>query len=302
MRRPPLQELPLHQFLPVAQDNKQHQVRMNKRPLSPGATPVISPAKRRNLAAQDVFPPEATFRNSFTSPARFRQVLAGPASPAKVLDFGLPKHLVGDPEKRLLAEHVTPTRPQPSSSRLAPSPELKPQVVRPTRHDAVADVFFDSPIARPQSSSSTSSDTSYILIPREMPPRLDPHSIHYPGFAVYQDPHFVALKSAPEEVSRDLEDDESCKENVYIPPVAKGMATPRGSNLYKAAPETDRMSTPGRFKPVLSGRTPRPIPPSSSLGTPYKSDATASLDRKKNFRRRLQDELDFEEDGDIGDE
>lgn len=115
----------------------------------------------------------------------------------------------------------------------------------------------------------------------------------------------MALRSAPGEVSRDLgEDDESCKENVYVlpPPVTKSMATPRGSNLYKAAPEADGMSTPGRFKPVLSGRTPRPIPPSSSLGRSYKSDATASLDRKKNFRRRLQDELDLEEDGDTGDE
>jgi len=99
------------------------------------------------------------------------------------------------------------------------------------------------------------------------------------------------------------EDDESCKENVYVPsPVTKSMATPRGSNIYKAAHETDGVSTPGGFKPALSGRTPRPIPLNASLGRTYKSDVTASLDRKKNFRRRLQDELDFEEDGDIGNE
>ena len=51
MRRP-LQDLPLLQFLPAMQDGIL--ARNNKRPLSPGGAVIITPAKRRNLAGQDM--------------------------------------------------------------------------------------------------------------------------------------------------------------------------------------------------------------------------------------------------------
>jgi hypothetical protein len=160
--RHPLQELPLHQFLPAMQDSKH--LRNNKRPLSPGGTAIISPAKRRNLAGQDMFSPERTFKSppsslrNTASASRFTDVLVGPQSPARILDFGLPKHLPGDPEKRPFSEFpvdddvdLTPTRRQPSSSRLAPSPELKPHGIR-TRRTEPDDVFNDAPLCRPNMS------------------------------------------------------------------------------------------------------------------------------------------------------
>ncbi|KAF9534750.1 hypothetical protein CPB83DRAFT_888721 [Crepidotus variabilis] len=298
MGRKPLQELPLDKFLLAVHDSSgTKQSRTNKRPLSPGDISVVSPAKRRNLAAQGVFPSEIPFksppsslRKSFASPARFTDVLAGPESPARVLNFGTPKHLTGDPQKRLatqLHEQATPTQQQPSSSRLAASPELKPRLARSTRQDyhipSPDDVFSDS------ISPSTQLDAhpSCLFIPRPLPPRPDPHSIHYPGFEVYQDPHIVTFSSSSTgDVSMD--DDDNYKENKKVVRV-KSSKPPSSSSLYKAALKTDLVKSP-KFKPMAVSPAPltvRQYATRSSI-TPVAA--------KKGGRRMLEDELDAEED------
>ncbi|KAG6868170.1 hypothetical protein C0993_006838 [Termitomyces sp. T159_Od127] len=81
MDRPgPLKDLPLDQFLPI---NPNHS---RKRPPSP--VPVLfSPAKRRILDEEGIYSPRSHLarRNAFSD------VLAGPSSPAKRLDFGSPR-------------------------------------------------------------------------------------------------------------------------------------------------------------------------------------------------------------------
>jgi len=302
MRRP-LEELPLYQFLPAVQDSKHS--RNNKRPLSPGGAALLSPAKRRNLAGQDMFSPERTFQSPPSSmrstalASRFSDVLFGPQSPARVLNFGLPKHFPGDPEKRPVSEipvndvDLTPARRQPSSSRLAPSPELKPHGIRTRRTDA-DDVFSDAPLCRP----NIPSRSSYTLIPRELPPRPEPHSVHFPGFVVHQDPHIFAYNSLPFDDDREVveDDEESWKENSRVA-VTKNLATPRNSSFSKAFLDGDKSVLSPKFKPTSSLRTPCTDVAGSTSATLSKKKLDNSLEAKKNSRRILLDELDFEEDG-----
>ena len=143
---------------------------------------------------------------------------------------------------------LTPTQRLPSSSRLAPSPDLKPQGSR-TRRTEVDDVFIDPTPCRP----SPSTRCSYTLIPRELPPRSDPRSAHYPGFVVHQDPHVAAYKPILEDDVED-EDEESWKENSRVA-VAKNIATPRSSNFPKGFLDGDKTLSSPKFKPVSSDRT-----------------------------------------------
>jgi len=303
MRRP-LEELPLHQFLIAVQDSKHS--RNNKRPLSPGGTAILSPAKRRNLAGQDMFSPERTFQSPSSSmrttalASRFSDVLFGPQSPARILNFGLPKHFPGDPEKRPVSEipvnndvDLTPTRRQPSSSRLAPSPELKPQSIR-TRRTGADDVFSDDPFCRP----NIPSRSSYTLIPRELPPRPDPHSVHFPGFVVHQDLHIFSYNSLPFDDDCEVveDDEESWKENSRVV-ATKNLATPRDSSFSKAFLDGDKSTLSPKFKPGSSTRPPCTNVASLTPAALSKKKLGKSLEAKKNPRRILLDELDFEEGG-----
>lgn len=304
MRRLPLQELPLHQYLPAVPDNKQ--IRTNKRPLSPGGTAFISPAKRRNLTAQDIFSSERTFeststslRKSVTSPTRFSNILLGSGSPARILDFGLPTHLAGDPEKCSLADtrpaDATP-RQKSSTSQLAPSPELKC-----TRDDD--EVFPRTMFPVTPASSSSTSDNSYTLVPRELPARTDPHSVHYPGFVVYQDSHIVAFDSRPHQ-GCEIEDDDGPKENVRIAfPIVENVSTLPHSNPHKATFDDDRNLARSKFKPPSIARKIRgDIAKSLSLTTLSRKLDIASFEGKKISRRMLQTELDLEEESDAVDD
>ena len=299
MRRP-LQELPLYQFLPAVQDDMHG--RNNKRPLSPGGTAIISPVKRRNLAGQDMFSPERTLKSprpsslkSIASGSKFSDLLTGPHSPARILDFGLPKHLAGDPEKRPVSVDddvdLTPTRRHPSSSRLAPSPELKPRDTR-TRGTETNDVFSNPPVCR----LGASSRCSYTLIPRELPPAPDSHSVHYPGFVVHQDSHIFAFESSTSEDEREVEDDEeSWKENspVYV---SNNLPTPRSSSFSKAFLDGDKNLPSPKFRPGGSVRTPRTDVAGPSSVAFFRKNMEKSLETKKNSRRIMLDELDSEED------
>lgn len=303
MGREPLQELPIEQFsLAIHDYSGVKQSRTNKRPLSPGGTPIVTPVKRRNIAAQGIFPSEKTFksppsslRKCFGSPARFSDVLAGPESPARILDFGPAKQLIGDPQKRsaLQQQHgeVTPSRHRPSNSCLATSPDLKPRSSRSTRHYQLPspnDAFSEFPMDA-SGSSARHSERPYVIIPRTLPPRSDPHSVHYPGFDVYQDPHTIAYPSESTTNSIFEEENDNYKENKKL--VAKPPKTP-SSSLYKAALRPDLTKSP-KFKPVMAS-------PTSTIATlrknPNRSSVTplASQTRKQG-RRMLEDELDAEE-------
>ena len=288
MQRPgPLMPLPLDQFLLPA--------RPSKRPHSPGGPTPFSPAKRRILNDEGLFAPTKTPlpRNAaFATASRFSHVLAGPASPARVLDFGLPRNYGGDPEKRPAAAAgpqpggtSTGHRSTSSRSGLAPSPEIKPRDV-PRSASAPRDVDpFDFDALPSPSNSPTSSN--FTLVPRELPAQTDPTSIHYPGFVVYQDPHIVVYPPAANEPSPDdMEmDAEVTKENI----------APR-RKVRKAVTEA-----------VVKGDT------SSPKGTPVKKSYTvhdtprAMSDKRspmwtpqntihKGMRQLMKDELDIGED------
>lgn len=306
MRRSPLQELPLHHYLPAAPDSKQ--IRTNKRPLSPGETAFISPAKRRNLTVHDIFSSERTFvstptslRKGFTSPTRFSDMLDSSGSPARILDFGRPKHLAGDPEKCSFSSDVRPATPHQKYSNSQPprSPELKHQPVR-TASPRDSDDVFSGIIPPAILASSSTSDNSFASVPRELPPRTDPLSVHYPGFVVYQDTHIVAFESRPYQ-SHMMEDDDpdDPKENIPAPfPVARNVPTPRA---HKAAFDDDRSLERLKFKPPSSPRkSRRDTVDSLSLLTLSRHLDTASSGRRNiNISRRiLQDELDLGEESD----
>lgn len=218
MPRPgPLMPLPLDQFLLPA--------RPSKRPHSPGGPTPFSPAKRRILNEEGLFSLDRSCKTplpragALATPSRFSHVLAGPASPARILDFGLPRNNNGgDPEKRPAAAPLpggTSTGHRSASSRsgLAPSPEIKPRdAPRAASAPRAVDPFDFDALPSPSSSPTSS---SFTLVPRELPPQIDPTSVHYPGFVVFQDPHIVVYPPAANEPSPDdMEiDAEVTKEN-----------------------------------------------------------------------------------------
>jgi len=232
MQRPgPLQDLPLDRFLLSNPNLSASAIKSNKRPLSPSGPTLFSPAKRRILNEEGIFSPEKSCKGplpcskgSLASPVRFHDVLAGPASPARVLDFGSPKSATGDPYKRpplsAAALDASSSRTTSSTQDLAPSPELKPGITRQARvlHPTHAlehggNPFDDDP---PVLSSPVCGVPSFI--PRELPPQPDPCSIHYPGFVVFQDPHVIVFSfqdSGPSLSLKKIEvDHDATKENV----------------------------------------------------------------------------------------
>lgn len=157
MHRPgPLKDLPLDQFLPVNPNLSR------KRPLSPA--PVLSsPAKRRILSEEGIYSPRGR-RNAFSD------VLAGPSSPAKRLDFGSPKQTPSSSRLKNLYDCFT----QPSSS-FVPSQETPPKTNLQSIHYPGFQVYYD-----PQSLSSanetpclpaTSDKDKGAAVKENIPPR-----------------------------------------------------------------------------------------------------------------------------------
>ena len=188
MQRPgPLQELPLEPFLQAHPNTPSKSVRSHKRPLSPGSPNSYSPTKRRILNLEGIFASEKSCKTLMSSgkasPARFTDVLVGPASPARILDFGLPKSHGGEPVER----------PFPSQTQIPLLPPRKTPI--PSHYRRVSPTYH---ISRGGSTNTEVFNTSSIrpvtvpiVIPRELPPPPDPPSIHYPGFAVFQDTHIT---------------------------------------------------------------------------------------------------------------
>jgi hypothetical protein len=267
MRRPgPLQELPLEHFFPPNPNVPKSPLKLwtgGKRPLSPGAPSTFSPAKRRILNAEGIFSPE-TLKSPVSlmarSPARFADLVRGPDSPARKLDFGLPKNhsqstagsstVINSAASSQFEDDVltTPTRTSSNTSinTLAPSPELLPKSASAPIASSSSllldgipemDDYF-SPHPR-----HSAVHPSYIptMIPRELPAPPDRQSVHYPGFDVLLDTHIPLLRARSASVDwadfgTDLKrDKEGCKENVPPRRKAKKAATaPNSSELTKA--------------------------------------------------------------------
>ncbi|KAG5648886.1 hypothetical protein DXG03_000235 [Asterophora parasitica] len=278
MPRPgPLQELPLDQFLPP---NPNLPSTSRKRPLSPGGPGFFSPAKRRILNEEGIFKSPVSGRGT---PARFTEVLTGPSSPARKLDFGSPK------ATRRAAVETTPPRVASSSNRLAPSPHVK--------EDHEMEAYFIRP-------SSSSQPPSSNITPRETPPPQDPQSIHYPGFRVYFDTHVVLapVEEPPATPSTPggEKEKETLKENVVPrrrprkPVIALdvGLKTQLFSPHAKERPLGKAKSTP--MTPVTCDKADQCGSPTPRRFMAGQSSSTTRLTEmeRKDMRRLLQDEAD----------
>jgi hypothetical protein len=315
MPRPgPLQELPLDLFLPP-NPNLPAKSRPNKRPLSPGGPNLFSPAKRRILNDEGIFSPEKTLKSPISgrhTPARFAEVLSGPASPARKLDFGVARHRVESPIPSSISASIasaTPTRVAPSSSRLAPSPELRST---PQHQDDQEMEDYFSHSSHPSSSCSAIAPAS---ISRDMPPPPDPQSPHYPGFRVHYDT-CISVTSIDEDMDDVLpgdKDKDGKKENIAPRKKPRKAATAPNTDLKSQlfSPEGRKRelagkakSTPATPKKNLSGdrqdRTGSPTPRRPIVGlTKAATGATPKLMGKgrEEMRKVLQDEADQEGDG-----
>jgi hypothetical protein len=265
MPRPVLVELPPECFLqPVFSDdvNLPNTRTGSKRSRSPSlARSIFSPAKKRIreqegrlFPAAQSHPSSSTIPHSIRSPhGAFLHAFDNPKRPMGTSPAGLgdiPPSPPGDPDA------LVPPPPRVSrrvSPRLSSSPQSKslPAPTTPTRtsprktrsQSQTSPTSSTTPKAPSQRAGHTSTPSSPMsasatatkltMVPREMPPRPDRRSVHYPGFDVHQDTH-VALPCtrsrarAKAEAARLLQTQEgdSSKENVRPVLVAMAMAKP----------------------------------------------------------------------------
>ncbi|KAF9569009.1 hypothetical protein CPC08DRAFT_702130 [Agrocybe pediades] len=323
MQRPgPLKELPLDRFLPsnsLLTPAPSKPARNNKRPLSPGGASLFSPAKRRILREDGIYSPERTCKPSLSSimssPARFSQVLSGPDSPARKLDFGMPKFVAGDPQKRsssttFMTRSTAPVTPKQapiaSSSSLAPSPELKTTSARAVRASSPRSMDFSQQeedvdgdrAENLRSCCCKSCNTQPSTIPRELPPLPNPSSIHYPGFEVYRDPHLLEWATEKDDSCqrRSQVDSDTNQENV--PPRRKTRKAPisLAKSDFKDPAITPIPASPGK------SRAPEDTPSRSgiaaslstmSLPSDYTHSPATKSDKYKIGLQQLRDEMDI---------
>ena len=254
MPRPALVDLPTECFLqPVFSDdvNLPTPRTGSKRSRSPSlARTILNPAKRRILEQEGLFPPtqshpssstiphsirspHGTFLHAFdnpkrpigTSPPGLGDILPSPPGdpdalvlPSSRVSRRVSPRLSSTPQTKLLLAPTTPTRTSPRKTRSQTSPTSTTPKAPSQR------------TGHTSTPSSPMSATKLTMVPREMPPRPDRRSLHYPGFDVHQDTH-VALPCtrsrarAKAEAARLLaQEGESTKENVRPVLVAMAMA------------------------------------------------------------------------------
>lgn len=326
MQRPgPLRELPLEPFLlplnPEAAASSK-QTRSNKRQLSPARPSLFSPTKRRILNDEGIHLPEKSIKtplppsrtSNTASSVRFTHIHKDPDSPARVLNFGLPKNLQGDPQKR--SAHKGPTMNMAisqelssSSSRLVPSPELNPKTTIRTstrRSQDVQSYDYSSSEGVPISSSSASAVVT-SFVPRELPPQTDPRSIHFPGFFVYQDTHVAihptVVMEVNEECQRDsVVDPDTHKEN--LPPRRKTKKLSAASNTSEMKTNPDASDRSGITTDGLnmSYDTPKKISTRTELSSTapktmlrISSPRSSPAGGRKALRQTMKDEMDLDE-------
>ncbi|KDR83916.1 hypothetical protein GALMADRAFT_236412 [Galerina marginata CBS 339.88] len=328
MQRPgPLRELPLENYLPppgTDMSTSTKPIKCNKRPLSPGGPSLFSPAKRRILNDEGVYVPEKMFKSALpslattlTSPARFNHVLASPASPARVLDFGLPKNFEGDPQKFSSSStyliDVYPSQTPSSSSELAPSPELKPRTVPPTRASSTHHMFHNDDDNFLNLSDTYLSPTlpNVTFTPRELPSQTaDPNSRHFPGFLVFQDPHMVVYPTetttkTSQEFRMDLKAHrDTHKENLAPRIKSKAATVPSGSALKAdqgtfcagaVTPRKSKSTNDAARKLVGWGIADLSSTPSRNMFR-ISTPSSTTQKGKKALRQMMRDEMDLGDD------
>jgi len=260
MPRAALVDLPPESFLqPVFSDdiNLPDPHAGSKRPRSPSlARSIFNPAKRRILEQEGLFPPaqshpssstiphsirspHGAFLHAFdrpkrpmgTSPAGLGDILPSPPGdpdalvlpPARESRRVSPR-LSSTPQSKSLAAPTTPTRTSPRKTRAQTSPSTTPKA--PSRR-----------AGHTSTPPSPISATKPTMVPREMPPRPDRRSVHYPGFDVHQDTH-VALpctrsraRAKAEAARLQTQEGSSAKENAR--PVSMAMAMAKSTTLTK---------------------------------------------------------------------
>jgi hypothetical protein len=298
MRRPgPLKDLPLDHFLPPDPNLPQ---RPNKRVHSPGGPSLFSPAKRRILAEEGIIP------GSLKSP-RFRAVSvachgAGD-SPVRKLDFGPPKNSPASarapPSAPTSAPEPPPARLTRSSASLNASNAFFTSTSTSLR-DNVADAgdYFSLPL------DTTAFQMTLIQTPREIPPPIDPQSIHYPGFHVFQDAYIVTGPIVDLDVDTSLSPQkDASKENV--PPrrkprksvTAPASSDPKGrlvSPDLRMAKANSTPCTPGRSLVLerSNSATPTARRPEFVLTRDTRLTPKLQDSERRELRRRLAEEVD----------
>ncbi|KAA1473474.1 hypothetical protein DENSPDRAFT_839950 [Dentipellis sp. KUC8613] len=318
MRRTPLADLPLERFLPAPTDanipryatSPFKQPGSNKRPLSPTGPAPFSPAKRRILEQEGLLsPPKTPLPSSSRSsgrfaPTYFHDLVKGPDSPARKLDFR-----PDAPQSASAGGSRSPTTPSRTSRRTSDgrtrtSPRLaarsatkqpvqsqSPSTPRPSAASATP---APAPAPAPAASPAGPSTSAPLMIPREMPPPPDRLSIHYPGFDVYQDTHIPLLRAsdiitAPEPAPGKEEE----KEN--LPPrrrMRKAATEPAPLDGKKALDGKRARSTPRGLKErnEADEATPRrSVRLGAGAGTPA---ASAKRSAAQERRRMMEDEVD----------
>ncbi|KAK7061867.1 hypothetical protein R3P38DRAFT_2832021 [Favolaschia claudopus] len=288
-RRPgPLMDLPLDAFLPP---NPNLPDRPNKRVHSPGTPGLFSPQKRRILE-------EEGFRLSPRRSVRVRAISvkrnSDGDSPVKKLDFGPPKN-------------------SPTHASASLSPSANPASPQLTRQNAISDAFSSSSSgddlaaadyfsSRPSSTQSPAA-TGVTQTPRDLPPPVDPQSIHYPGFVVFQDVYIItSYPATPDTDTPGTPQKDGEKENA-VPrrKPRKSVTAPTPSDIKarlcspsaSLATANSMPCTPGKSATErLYGTTPTPrrsaiILTRNTRVTPRVSDA-----ERRELRQRLVEEAD----------
>ncbi|KAI0065919.1 hypothetical protein BV25DRAFT_1913343 [Artomyces pyxidatus] len=309
MLRQPLQDLPLEPFLAPANISNpniprpaspfKHPGSAYKRPLSPSfSSTLFSPAKRRILAQEGLISPppaksplaasESGLTTPRFAPAYFHELIQGPDSPKRRLDFG---SKLGESSSSESAGPATPPPAQPSSSRRmtrsTTSPPPKRVRASPRLASSPSDKASPSPSSRspttprrlisPSATKIRTTSPPPMLVPREMPPPPDPASIHYPGFDVHQDTHIV-LPRARSSVAVELSDKDKEKtkegEKENLPP-RRSSRKAGVDEMKKAAMEKAGSPTPRR---------------SARLSTSSSNGVSPEMRRRE--RRRMVDDED----------
>jgi len=260
MRRP-LQELPLELFLPpnpnLPGNATSFKSRPNKRPFSPSQSSLFSPTKRRLLhdegISEKVLKSTLSTSRGRVSPAKFADALRGPNSPAKRLDFGVPKdYIEGSRSSSSSASSSSRmTLPEPTSSAtLAFSSESK------SKSKSKSSVFTSIPSLLYDGEDID----DYFSSPRllaEIPPLPNPQSTHYPGFIVHHDTHIVLECARSASVEPETSMSDSCSDTDADQDWEKENNMPRRRALKSSAlPSTSDLKPVSLLKDMEShGKT-----------------------------------------------
>ncbi|KAF8195656.1 hypothetical protein K438DRAFT_1826310 [Mycena galopus ATCC 62051] len=284
-RRPgPLKDLSLDLFLPPNPNLPQ---KSNKRVHSPGGPSLFSPQKRRILEEEGIFPSK--------TPVRLRALPVrrdfGDDSPVKKLDFG--------PAKNSPAGACSP----PS----APTSAVEPHSPRLTRQNPTSDAFSTSTSIPPDNAqemtdyfSLPSGSTSATQTPRDILPPVDPQSIHYPGFIVFQDAYIVTGPAMTLDADTPQKDGE--KENVLPRRKPRKSATaPASSDLKARLASPDAKFAKANSTPCTPGRSLAGERANSATPTPRRTAVVLTRDtrltpklqdaERRELRRHLEEEV-----------